>query len=85
MYDNSGNNAFNDPALNASSKSIKSKVAASRDYFSGNTVLSFEIKAELGGVILQRWGFDQDLVEVARLAEAWHRYRVCAGGNLADQ
>lgn len=47
MYDNSGNNAFNDPALNASSKSIKSKVAASRDYFSGNTVLSFEIKAEL--------------------------------------
>ena len=47
MYDNSGNNAFNDPALNASSKSIKSKVAASRDYFSGNSVLSFEIKAEL--------------------------------------
>ncbi|MEX0681141.1 MAG: DUF4856 domain-containing protein [Balneolales bacterium] len=35
---------FSDPGLNASDKSIKSKVAASRDYFSTNVSLSAEIK-----------------------------------------
>lgn len=35
---------FSDSELNASEKSIKSKVAASRDYFSGNASLSAEIK-----------------------------------------
>lgn len=35
---------FDDPSLNNSDKSLKSKVAASRDYFSGNATVSAEIK-----------------------------------------
>ncbi len=35
---------FSDPDLNAETKNIKSKVAASRDYFSTNATLSAEIK-----------------------------------------
>lgn len=38
------NNPFSDADLNASDKSVKSKVAASNDYFSGNSVKSNEIK-----------------------------------------
>ena len=37
-------NPFSDPTLNASSKSIKSKVAASNDFFSSNSVTSSMIK-----------------------------------------
>jgi hypothetical protein len=37
-------NPFSDPTLNASSKSIKSKVAASNDFFSSNSVTSNMIK-----------------------------------------
>tara|TARA_Y100000385_G_C13086626_1_gene636668 strand:+ start:718 stop:1926 length:1209 start_codon:yes stop_codon:yes gene_type:complete len=51
MYANessSGDNVdpFSNPALNASSKSIKSKVAASKDFFSSNTAQSAKIKAD---------------------------------------
>jgi hypothetical protein len=35
---------YSDPALNAETKSVKSKVAASTDYFSSNTAVSAEIK-----------------------------------------
>jgi len=40
-------NPFSDPQLNQSVKSIKSKVAASQDFFSSNTVESAQIKADL--------------------------------------
>ena len=39
-------NPFSDADLNASEKSIKSKVAASKDFFSGSTAESAEIKAK---------------------------------------
>jgi len=38
---------FTDPDLNASTKSIRSKVAASKDLFSSNTVKSEEIRASI--------------------------------------
>ena len=41
-----GNNDFSDATLNASDKSIKSKIAASNDFFSANTTLSNTIKAD---------------------------------------
>ncbi|WP_452224302.1 DUF4856 domain-containing protein [Lacinutrix chionoecetis] len=41
-----GDNDFSDANLNASDKSIRSKVAASKDYFSANTTLSNSIKAD---------------------------------------
>ena len=40
-------NPFSDEALNASTKSVKSKVAASFDFFSTNTVVSTAIKDDL--------------------------------------
>jgi len=40
-------NPFANPALNESTKSVKSKVAASNDFFSSNTVESAEIKADI--------------------------------------
>lgn len=45
MYTNE-NNPFAEASLNSSSKSIKSKVAASSDYFSANTTESAAIKAD---------------------------------------
>ncbi|WP_026755843.1 DUF4856 domain-containing protein [Sediminibacter sp. Hel_I_10] len=41
-----GNNDFEDADLNASDKSVRSKVAASKDYFSSNVTLSNTIKAD---------------------------------------
>lgn len=51
MYSNStalgeDANPFNDAALNESTKSIKSKVAASQDFFSNNTAEAAQIKAD---------------------------------------
>lgn len=40
-------NPFAEAGLNESTKSVKSKVAASKDFFSSNTVESAEIKAEI--------------------------------------
>lgn len=40
------NNPFSDADLNASDKSVKSKVADSEDYFSANTVAQSEIQAD---------------------------------------
>lgn len=42
-------NPFSNPELNASSKSIRSKVAASSDYFATNTVASIAIKDQIAG------------------------------------
>lgn len=41
-----GVNDFSDANLNASGKSVRSKVAASKDYFSANTTLSAAIKSD---------------------------------------
>lgn len=46
-----GTNDFTDPALNASDKSIRSKVAASADYFSSNSTAAAAIKADFDGYI----------------------------------
>lgn len=46
-----GANDFEDPALNASDKSVRSKVAASNDYFNANATESAQIKAVFEGYI----------------------------------
>ena len=47
-------NPFNDTDLNNSTKSIKSKVAASADFFSMNTVESSKIKADIESWIIKQ-------------------------------
>jgi len=55
MFTNAeGTSPFSDPALNASDKSLRSKVAASRDLFSANSVGAAEIKSDF-----DRWIFNQ--------------------------
>jgi hypothetical protein len=44
-----GNSNFSNPALNASNKSVRSKVAASADFFSANTVDAIAIKSDFDG------------------------------------
>lgn len=46
-----GANDFENPDLNASDKSVRSKVAASSDFFSTNTAVSAEIKADFDAYI----------------------------------
>ncbi|TYP72917.1 DUF4856 domain-containing protein [Aquimarina intermedia] len=46
-----GANDFSEASLNASDKSVRSKTAASRDYFSANTTEATAIKAEFDGWI----------------------------------
>jgi len=48
---NEGENDFSDPDLNASGKNIRSKTAASTDYFSSNTTDANAIKADFDGWI----------------------------------
>lgn len=48
------NSPFTSEELNSSSKSIKSKIAASQEYFSGNAVESNEIKNDFEGWIDQQ-------------------------------
>jgi hypothetical protein len=48
------NSPFSNPDLNASSKSVKSKVAASNLYFSGNTVGSNAIKSDFESYISEQ-------------------------------
>lgn len=48
------NNPFSDTSLNASSKSIKSKVAASQDYFAGQASTSAAIRAEFEGYLTRQ-------------------------------
>ncbi|GAA4274461.1 DUF4856 domain-containing protein [Aquimarina gracilis] len=42
---------FSDPTLNASDKSVRSKTAASQDFFSANAVVASQIKEEFDGWI----------------------------------
>lgn len=52
MFDHQeGNNDFSDASLNASTKSIKSKTAASSDYFSANTTDQAAIRADFEALI----------------------------------
>ncbi len=52
MFDHQeGNNDFSDASLNASTKSIKSKTAASSDYFSANTTDQAAIRADFEAFI----------------------------------
>ncbi len=50
MFSNS-NSPFSDPSLNSSDKSVKSKVAASKDYFSANSLESNQIKSDFESYI----------------------------------
>lgn len=55
MFTNAeGTNPFSDAGLNASTKSIRSKVAASRDLFSANTTAAASIKSDF-----DTWIFNQ--------------------------
>lgn len=49
-----GANNFSDPALNQSGKSVRSKVAASIDYFGSNSTVSAAIKADFDAFIAQQ-------------------------------
>jgi len=49
-----GSNDFSDPELNASDKSVRSKVAASVDYFGSNSTAAAAIKADFDGYIAQQ-------------------------------
>ena len=52
MFDHqTGNPDFTDTALNASSKNVRSKVAASKDFFSANTTDQAVIRADFDGFI----------------------------------
>lgn len=46
-----GANNFSQASLNASDKSVRSKIAASRDFFSANSAQSAEVKADFDGFI----------------------------------
>ncbi|PLB18043.1 MAG: hypothetical protein TRG1_3131 [Flavobacteriaceae bacterium FS1-H7996/R] len=49
-----GNDDFSEADLNASNKNVRSKVAASKDYFSANTTVSNAIKADFDGWIAEQ-------------------------------
>jgi len=66
-------NPFSEAELNASTKSIKSKVAASKDFFSANTVESAEIKADLESWI------------VAQITEVFPSQNQLAAAGVAGQ
>lgn len=66
-------NPYQDAALNASEKSIKSKVAASRDLFAANTVASAELKAD----------FEEWLI--AQTEEVFPRQNELASPGMAGQ
>lgn len=62
-----GNNDFSDPNLNASNKNLRSKTAASYDYFSSNASESAAIKSTLEGYISSQVNevFPNQMVEAA--------------------
>ncbi|WP_298423518.1 DUF4856 domain-containing protein [uncultured Kordia sp.] len=72
-----GNNDFNDTDLNASGKSIRSKTAASSDYFSANTTDANAIKADFDSWIenqvnnvFPNWGTTATAGNAGNLQEA---------------
>lgn len=64
---------FSDSELNASNKNIRSKTAASRDYFSANTTISNQIKADF-----ESWINDQ-------VDEVFPAYTTNASAGVAGQ
>lgn len=66
-------NPFSDAALNAETKSVRSKVAASTDYFSSNTVDAAAIKADFDGWI------------AAQVAEVFPNENTLAAEGVAGQ
>ena len=78
MYDHQqGNNDFSDADLNASDKNLKSKTAASNDYFSANTVVSSEIKGNFEfwisnqvNDVFPNWGMDATPGQAGAIQEA---------------
>lgn len=71
------NNDFLDAELNASNKSIRSKTAASTDYFSSNTTEAAKIKADFDGWIkaqveevFPRWEDDATAGNAGKIQEA---------------
>ena len=76
MFTNTGNK-FSDAALNASTKSIRSKTAASTDYFSANTTDAAAIKADFDTWIAAQvdevypnWNTDANVGVAGKIQEA---------------
>jgi len=76
MFNNTGNK-FSDQELNASSKSVRSKTAASTDFFAANTVVSAEIKADFDSWIAAQvnevypsWNVDAAIGVAGKIQEA---------------
>lgn len=72
MFTNTGN-YFSNEALNSSTKNIRSKTAASRDYFSSNTTVANEIKADFDGWIANQ------------VSEVFPNWNVNASAGVAGQ
>lgn len=71
------NNDFSDADLNASNKSIRSKTAASKDYFSSNTTEANAIKADFDAwikeqvdVVFLKWDDDASAGNPGKIQEA---------------
>ncbi|MBV7267777.1 DUF4856 domain-containing protein [Winogradskyella luteola] len=81
MFTNTGN-YFSTTALNESTKNIRSKTAASSDYFSANTTVANQIKADFDGWIANQvtdvfpnWETTATVGNAGRLQEAGGTYR----------
>ncbi|MBR9845650.1 MAG: DUF4856 domain-containing protein [Algicola sp.] len=68
-----GNTSFSNPDLNASDKSIRSKTAASTDYFSANTTAASAIKADFDSWI------------AAQVGDVYPNWNVNAEAGIAGQ
>ncbi|MCM4157666.1 DUF4856 domain-containing protein [Gramella sp. AN32] len=79
MFSNT-NNAFSNEELNASDKSIKSKIASSNLYFSTNTVESNEIKADFEGFISEQ--MTTVLQNKEEVAEAGVAGQIASGSSV---
>jgi len=68
--DGSDANPYNGTALNTSTKSVKSKVAASKDFFSANTVAAASVKQDFEGWIAafvsEKEAYDNNLAEAGQ-------------------
>ncbi len=73
-------NPYSSQELNESTKSIKSKVAASKDFFSANTVESTEIKADFESWIQAH--VDEVYPNYSNLAEAGKAGQIADGSSV---
>ncbi|WP_411768003.1 DUF4856 domain-containing protein [Winogradskyella sp. A3E31] len=88
MFTNTGN-YFSTTELNESTKNIRSKTAASSDYFSANTTTANEIKAQFDGYIesqvsevFPNWGTIATAGNAGQLQEAGGSVRYVSGKGL---